>query len=323
MVGSVVISLDCELGWGRHRDVPSGEFVTEGRRNWLRLLRLFDQYDVPATWAIVGHLFLEDCTHQHEGHPAGERCCRRSIDGVPPEQVWFAPDLIEEVMAASVDHEIGCHTFTHRRLDHPSVDQETAERELEESVMTASSWDLDLRSFVFPVNRVAHRNVLREGGIDCYRGRNPLLSSQTDVTRRVGKVRDAFIKTTAPPIVTPYVDEYGLVNVPASQFLYGFEGRARKAATAVRGDPMVMKAKAGIDAAASSDGVFHLWFHPHDFEGRPSGRVRPILEHLRERTESTDLRVETMGDVADRIAPSSPFETTMHRATAVDPVDAP
>lgn len=319
MTGSVVISLDCELGWGRHTDVPSGEFVREGRSNWYRLLDLFEEFDVRATWAIVGHLALSDCDRPHVDHPSGERCCEQSVDGVPPEEVWFGPDLVDAVRSAAVDHEIGSHGFTHWRFDRDGMTESSADSEFAESAAALRDSGGTSTSFVYPVNRVGHRRQLAQNGFDCYRGPNPRIASQTTARRRLGKLRDAVAWAGTPPIVTPSVDEHGLVNVPASLYLYGFEGPARTAVTTVRRDPVVAKAKRGIDAAVASDGVFHLWFHPHDFEGDgEGGRLRPVLEHLRERVESTDLRVETMGDVSRRIRSDRtvPPETRSESATA-------
>ncbi|OYR46468.1 MULTISPECIES: polysaccharide deacetylase family protein [unclassified Halorubrum] len=308
MTGSVVISLDCELGWGRHSNVPSGEFVREGRSNWYRLLDLFAEFDVRATWSIVGHLALSDCDRPHSDHPSGERCCDQSVDGVPPKEVWFAPDLVDAVRLASVDHEIGSHGFTHWRFDRDGMTESSADSEFAESAAALRDSGSAPTSFVYPVNRVGHRRRLAENGFDCYRGPNPRIASQTVLRRRLGKLRDAVAWAGTPPIVTPSVDEYGLVNVPASLFLYGFEGSARSAVTAVSRDPVVAKAKRGIDAAAASDGVFHLWFHPHDFEADgDGGRLRPVLEHLRDRVDSTDLRVETMGDVSRRVRGGQPI----------------
>lgn len=311
-MGSVVISLDGELGWGRHLGVPSASFVRHARQNWDRLLALFEEFDVPATWAVVGHLFLSECERPHLDHPGGERCCERSTDDVAPEEIWFGPDLLEAVRTSDVDHELAGHGFTHWRFDHEEMTGAIAARELRQCVAAASDRGIDFSSFVFPVNRVRYKGLLPEYGFDCYRGPNPRYATRTALQRRVEKMRDAFVRATPPPIVEPVIEEYGLVNVPASLYLFGFEGPARSVAASVRRDPVVAKAKRGIDAAADSDGVFHMWLHPHDLaEDRTAGRMRPILSYLRQQADATNLRIETMGAVASRTLDERPHDVQL------------
>ncbi len=317
-MGSVVISLDGELGWGRHLNVPSGEYVADARSCWYRLLERFDEFDVPATWAIVGHLFHSKCDERHEEHPAGERCCTRAVDDTPAEQIWFGSELVDAVRSADVDHEIASHGYTHWRFDHEGMTEAIAERELRRSIDAAG--EVELSSFVFPVNRMKYRRLLAEYGFDCYRGPNPRHATESTFRRRATKIGDAFVRATPPPIVTPTVDEYGLVNVPASLYLSGFEGPLRSVAAAVGRDPIVAKAKRGIDAAVGSDGVFHMWLHPHDLVAEHgTERMEPILEYLRDRVDATDLRIETMNDVADRVNAGAGSEPNQRVVTGGGP----
>ncbi|HHH53354.1 MAG TPA: hypothetical protein ENK91_06825, partial [Bacteroidetes bacterium] len=58
-MGKLVISLDAEIAWGRidlaNREIFYPLFENT-QRVMKRLLDLFDKYDVPVTWAIVGRL---------------------------------------------------------------------------------------------------------------------------------------------------------------------------------------------------------------------------------------------------------------------------
>ncbi|MFB9806313.1 hypothetical protein ACFFQF_13955 [Haladaptatus pallidirubidus] len=116
---------------------------------------------------------------------------------------------------------------------------------------------------------------------------------------------------TGPPLVTPETDDYGLVNVPASMFLFGSESRVRNLTEGVWDDPLIRSAKRGIDRAADAEeGVFHLWMRPgnfteeHDFE-----RLRVVLEHLAERRDEARVKVLTMGQVASRLRDEDPTTT--------------
>jgi hypothetical protein len=105
-----------------------------------------------------------------------------------------------------------------------------------------------------------------------------------------------------PPLVEPTIDGDGLVVIPPSLFLFGFEGMARTVVEPVLGDPIVEQAIRGIDLAAERDGVLHLWLHPNDLVTGPAvDRLERILSHLRKRLEDSPLAVETMRDVAARI----------------------
>ncbi|MCU4742668.1 polysaccharide deacetylase [Natronoglomus mannanivorans] len=301
-MGTVVISLDMELGWGFHdRSLPE-ERLRNARENCSRLRRLFDSYDVPATWAITGHLFLDSCTERHLGHPADERCCTRSAGALSPHDVWFGPDLVDEIATASVDHELASHGFTHVHFQHECVDAEFASRELAHCADAGARRGFDLTSFVFPVNRVRYRDRLAEHGFGCYRGVNPARLSKRPWEFQARKLSSAALGKPTPPIVEPHLDEYGLVNVPASLYLFNIGRTYGKYLSVMGEDPVVRQAKAGIDRVAETDGVLHLWLHPHDIRtARHHDRLASIVRYLDRKRETSDVRVETMAEIADSV----------------------
>lgn len=299
-MGSVVVSLDAELGWGFHDMArPPTSRIEAARESWERLRTLFDEHDVPATWAIVGHLFLDDCDGKHADHPTPEGWFERERSSWSDRpDLRFAPDLVRRLLDAPTDHEIGSHTFSHVLFDDPGTTREIARAELERSVELAEAWDLSLSSFIYPRNGVAHRRQLAATGFSAYRGRAPTPGGPRGVYETL--VRDRS------QLVEPVVDEFGLVDVPASMFCFGFEGVARTVVESVWEDPMVARARRGIDEAASDDGVFHLWLHPNNLTTeRDLDRMRAIVEYVDRRRSETSLRVETMGEVASRVLASS------------------
>lgn len=300
-MGSAVISLDAELAWGfHHHDELPETIIRRGRGRWRRLCRLLDRHGIPATWAITGHLMESSCQEPHRGHPAGERCCTESGEDLPAGSLWFGDGLVEEVADAEMDHEIASHGFTHVHFQHDAMDREFANRELAACAESAAARDFDVSSFVFPVNRVGYRDLLADHGFDCYRGTRP--DDDGRIRRRAKKLASGLVGRPAPPVVTPRIDDHGLVDVPASLYLFGFQGPVRTAIDRAGTDPVVRQAVAGIDAAADSDGVFHMWLHPHDVRGpRDVARLDAILSHVAARRRSHGLRVETMGDVAERV----------------------
>ena len=302
-MGSVVVSVDAELAWGFHdRRNPPMDRIEAGRRGWLALLDLFEEFSVPATWAVVGHLCLTECDGTHPEHPApiGWFDHERGPDRTPAE-FRFGRDLVTAIRDAGVDHDLGSHTFSHVEMGDPRTTRELARAEVAASIEAARLVGFDPASFVFPRNNVGHRDVLAAYGIRCYRGVRPEPDDGTSLPQPLRKLAEATVGDP-PPLVVPTVDEYGLVDVPASLFLYGFEGLARSVVEPVMGDPIVRQARRGIDAAAGTDGVFHVWLHPNNLVGeREVRRMRAILEYVDRRRRETSLQVETMRDVADRV----------------------
>ena len=304
-VGCVVISLDAELGWGFHDlESPPSTRVESGRRGWSTLLSLFESFDVSATWAVVGHLFLDRCDGAHADHPSPPEWFHRE------RTVWndrpdlrFGPDLIQAICDSPVDHEIGCHGFSHALFGEPATTRSIARAECDRSLELADDWGLSMETFVFPRNSVGHRDVLAETGFRTYRGPTPIPDGSRAVLGSLVSGRSLLVE--------PTVDEYGLVNVPASTFAFGFEGRARSVAETVWADPMVVQARRGIDEAVDGDGVFHLWFHPNNLvTDRDDERIRAILSHLATRRDETGLSVETMGSIGRRVSAESCVEPT-------------
>jgi peptidoglycan/xylan/chitin deacetylase (PgdA/CDA1 family) len=306
-MGSVVVSVDAELGWGHH-DLPDPptDRIEGARAGWSHLVDLFDRYDVPATWAVVGHLLLDDCDGRHVDHPAPEGWfARERGEWRSRPDLRFGRGLVEDLRTADADHDVGCHTFSHVEFGAPDTSRELATAEIRESLAAARDRDLDLRSFVFPRNSVGHRSVLAAGPFICYRGVSPI--SPRGRLRPLRKLSRAL--RGHPLLVEPVVDERGLVNVPASLYLFGFEGWLRSAAERVVGDPVVRQARDGIEQAVHGDGVFHVYLHPNDLtEPRDRRRVERVLAAIADRREDTDLTVETMRGVAERVLARSTDE---------------
>ena len=297
-MGRVVISLDAELAWGFHDldDVP-GQRIQNARSGWRAALSLFDRYEIPATWAVVGHLCLGSCDGTHADHPAPADWFDRDPGGSAADaDRWFAPDLVEAIRRAAVDHEIGCHSFSHVLFDAETTDEALADAELDAALDAAARLPDSPKSFVFPRNRVAHRDRLAEHGFTSYRGRKPREAGEDSVLRAPRKAVRS-VRGRAPPVVDPAVDEWGLVNVPASLYLFEFETRL---GGLLPEHPTVRRARAGVDAAAESSGVFHLWLHPNNLIGDPQReRLRAVLQYIDSRRREGAVSVETMQSIAE------------------------
>ncbi|KAB1185118.1 MULTISPECIES: polysaccharide deacetylase family protein [Haloferax] len=296
-MGSVVISLDAELGWGYlDFDDPPAR-VESARSGWQTLVDLFEEFDIPATWAVVGHLFLDDCDGHHSTHPAPDGWFAKETG------LWrsrpdlrFGRDLIDAVHTSRVGHEIGCHSYSHPQFG--NIDRAFADAEIAACIEVARDYGIELTSFVYPRNDVGHRDVLATHGFTNYRGPSPVFR-ESILPKGVQTLVGGVYTSGGSLLVSPTVDRYGLVDIPASLYLFSFEGIALEIANHLAGDPIVRQAKRGIDQAVKGDGVFHMWLHPNNLDTEYSvERIRTILAYLAAVREQTGLTVETMGDVA-------------------------
>lgn len=300
-MGTIVISVDAELAWGSHdfETVPVDR-VRSARDGWALLLEQFDRYDLPATWAVVGHLFLDECDGVHADHPSLSGWFDADPGGTAAENPeWFGHGLVEAIRAADVAHDVGGHSFSHRQLN-PDLPSEIARAEVAATVEAAAAKGFDLESFVHPGNVVAHEHLLGEYGFTCYRGRAPDVGAGGSTASAIRKLLGGL--GSEPRLVRPEIDAHGLVNVPASLYLFELDGRPKHVLDRVGADPVVTRAKRGIDAAAEDDGLFHVWLHPNNIvESVDESRIAEVFRYVDEVRDRTDLTVETMASVADRV----------------------
>ena len=74
MTGTFALTFDTELIWGSFDTLTPERFVQrypDVRRIIDRTLPMLERYEVAATWAVVGHLFLRSCVRGASGlaHP--------------------------------------------------------------------------------------------------------------------------------------------------------------------------------------------------------------------------------------------------------------
>jgi peptidoglycan/xylan/chitin deacetylase (PgdA/CDA1 family) len=274
---AVVISVDFELAWALRYDRgvanPLERAIEAARRTRTHvplLLDLFDHYKVPATWATVGHLFLERC--ECRGGRAHPDMIRPSFfenenwryahgdwyDDDPcsswseaPE--WYAPDLIRDILSRPVQHEVACHTFSHIPCNQEHCPPDLLRAELQECQRLASEWDLVLRSFVFPANLAGNLAVLKELGFQNYRFHGYY---HLDIPKR---------------------DEWGLLRLPGGIFLERPSGFPVKA--------WVNSLHRCVARAIQTGTLLHLWLHPSCSRENVTQVLPALLDDLVSRRE--------------------------------------
>ncbi|MDS0278467.1 polysaccharide deacetylase family protein [Halomicroarcula sp. S1AR25-4] len=304
--GAFVVSLDTELAWGTFdvgkidRYEPA---YREARGVVEDLCTLFDEYEVPATWAVVAHL-LEDCGGVHAAGPEptypwvdgwhDALPCRTGVD----RDLWYAPDIVDRIRSCTVDHEIGLHGYTHVLLGESGCHREAAEREVGTAMAVANDHGLDPQSYVFPRNRIGHRDVLADAGIDVYRGRDARWFerwSLPSLARKPPRYLEEALHRT-PPSVWPRERE-GLLELPGSQVFRPYHDGWQW----THPDSQRRRAVAGLNRAAATGGIFHLRFHPFDLgfdRERLLGVFESILAHAESLSIEGALVPMTMSDAA-------------------------
>lgn len=315
--GVFLLSLDTELAWGfvhlPESQHPVHQF-SKVRHIVDRLLRLMERYEIRATWAVVGHLFLERCRPVNgQKHPEIVRpqCDWLPRDWLGPDPCgdaeqhpfWYAPDIVDSILGCRTPQEIGCHTFSHVFADDPGCTEESFDSELRACKSLAEQRGIKLRSFVFPKNRVGHTDLLARHGFTSYRGaqsfwyaglRRPMWS----IAYRIDS-----LSPLAPEVSQP-VQTNGVWNFPASLYYSHRDGWGRWVPVSLR----VLKAKRGLRNAVKHRGIFHLWFHPYniatDMEGLLTGleRIFTVVSQLR---DEGLIENPTMGDLAEQLSNSA------------------
>src|SRR5207248_7964979 len=163
---ALVISLDLELAWGVRDHMPIARY----RKNLLgvrqaipAILRLFEQYEIHATWAAVGLLFAETRQELLDSLPTrrpqytNPRLSPYSgLEQLGAEEAMdpchFGGSLLRQIVATP-HQEIGSHSFSHYYCLEAGASLESFRDDLAAAQRAAARRGMLLRSFVFPRNQ--------------------------------------------------------------------------------------------------------------------------------------------------------------------------
>lgn len=311
MNGSFVISLDFELLWGvrDHADKDSyGDNIIGAREAVLRILDLFVENDVKATWATVGFLFCEDKDHLMSCLPEVKPNYNRATlsnyayfdevgNNEKDDPYYFAPSLVQAITDAP-GQEIGTHTLSHFYCLEDGATLSAFEADLVVARQLAKRRDITLKSIVFPRNQYGpeHLEVCKRQGFSHYRG-NP-----SGWAYRAGKGTEQTSMRRALRLVDAHTGALGTHefepdsgiprDVPASRFLRPCAGRLAPF------HPFhVATIKRGMTKAAKSGTGYHLWWHPHNFGVEIEANLaalRDIISHFNFLRDTRRMRSAAM-----------------------------
>ena len=316
--GAFVVSLDFELHWGV-RDHVTGKSSYQrnlwgARKAIPKMLSLFQEFEIAATWATVGLLFAQSKSEVATYLPAikpayenprldayRERCGENELD----DPLHYAPNLIA-LIQNTPKQEIGCHTFSHYYCLEPGQSREAFAADIQSAVLLARQRGIRLESIVFPRNQVnfEYLSLLPQFGFTNYRGSESGWAFIADpsrrktIVRRAARLADQYISVYPNKLST--WDELeasdSLCNVRGSMFLRPFAPHAK-----IVDNIRLHRIGTCIREAAVTGRVFHLWWHPHNFGAYTEENLqflRSVLEIVAECRTAYRLRSLSMSEVA-------------------------
>ena len=306
--GIFILSLDMELAWGmRGAKYMMPRFAKE-REIIDALLALLEKYKLKATWAMVGHLFLDSCRPINGvKHPEIVRPTYNWLKGdwfdidpasnIQKAPAWYGRDIVYKILNCKVGQEIACHTFSHMLIGDSGCSAETFESELKVSRNLAWQQGVGLKSFVFPKNMAAHLDTLAKNKFICFRGANDnWYKNFPSQPKKLAHVLDNYFllptRATAPQKIE------GLWNLAGNYFYVHRDGWAKLLPVSFR----VAKSKVGIKNAVQQKKIFHLWFHPFNMvSGRKDllAGLEKILFYVNSLSLAGKLENLTMGETAE------------------------
>ncbi|RFU64885.1 polysaccharide deacetylase family protein [Peribacillus glennii] len=325
--GSLVISLDCELYWGMRDIMTIHEYIENllGVRQVVpKLLELFREFGIHATWATVGFLFFESREQllknlpvtkpEYLDRPLNPYLSIKNI-GLNEEEdpFHFGLSLIQKVMSFP-NQEIGTHTFSHYYCLERGQNISSFKADLEAAINTGKMYDIKIKSLIFPRNQFNpdYLAVCKEMGITSFRGNEtawmyrPSSRKDESLWKRAFRLIDAYINLSGHhtyPI--DYFEKQSIpLNIRSSRYLRPFKPKL-KTLERIRLNRILKS----MTFAAKNNHVYHLWWHPHDFGSHVDINLkflRNILEHYQMLQHKYGMTSINMEELTSSICPSFP-----------------
>ena len=316
--GIFLVSLDFELLWGI-RDFAGQSKVDEilrTRQVVPRLLEMFQEFDIHATWATVGFLFFDSRNEliaslpkrrpsyaNHALSPYENLVAELGVDE-KDDPSHYAPSLIRQIIQTP-HQEMATHTFSHYYCLEEGQTPEDFDHDLKASLRAAEKFDLKSTSIAFPRNQYDDKylTVCAGNGLLVYRGTENLWFRQSSKRRahrqwgrRIMRILDAYFNISGANAYSLPAMEGQLINLPSSRYLRSYSKKFSGF------EPLRLKRiTSSMTIAAKSKQAFHLWWHPEDFSKNTKenlGFLRKILMHYAELQDKYGMQSYTMQETA-------------------------
>jgi hypothetical protein len=280
MCGQFVISLDFELHWGATEKwdiVDNIEYFKNARKSVICILRLFEQYNIHATWATVGYLFAKNkkqlLTFCPDNKPTYENKSLSSYPLIENRQIGrdevedpfhYAPSLIKEIIKTP-NQELASHTFSHFYCNEKGQTQDQFKADIQAAQAIAEcNFNIRLKSLVLPRNQFnpEYLNVVKENNINTVRS-NPQVwfwNSHAKWTQFARAFDTLLPISKTLTYELPHKCNKKPLLLPASRFLRPYI-RREKLIQSLK----IKRIKNEMTNAAFREKCYHLWWHPHNF----------------------------------------------------------
>ncbi len=292
--GTFIISLDFELFWGifDKADISKRIHYFDNTLAVIPdVLKLFESYNIQATWASVGFLFFNDMTDLKKHlpdripHYTNKKLSAyhyiNTLYDDKYEKYHFAPDLIRQILQTN-GQEIGSHTLSHYYCLAEGQNIEDFEADLKQHVAVAKRFGIKLKSLVFPRNQYnqAYEAVLLKYSVEYIRT-NPDVwfwdtTKKETLLTKIFRTADAYIPLHNNLFTLENTDynKSQIIKIPASRFFRPLS--PYKILNKIR----LNRIKNEMTRAAKQKKIYHLWWHPHNFGQNPEKSLKELTELL-------------------------------------------
>ncbi len=308
-IGYFVFSLDTELatGYFDKDEARARTFSPDGsRERWAIkcLLDILEEFNLTATWAVVGHLFYKECEECEICPILDWRGKYKSFEEVyhTNHPLWYGGDIIETILSRIGTHEIGFHGYTHALFGESIMSKEKAQVEINEWLRVAGRYGIVPRTVIFPRDLAGHLDLFEKAGFTNYRSEAhyPLIIRNRYFGKYV-KTMDHILSISTPPVYSlDQVEQKGLVNFRESQHLFAFNRKVELLLDSHNLQNLrVRRIVKGIKKAAREKKIFHLWAHPWEFRTEKDFlKLRYIFNYVVKEVKAGGMQSIGMAELA-------------------------
>lgn len=290
-----IFSIDTEMLWGpaggqdgvyQYNLIKKNE--NEMRDVFSTLLNLFEKYNVPVTWAIVGHLFLDRCnidtcqtTINMKKYGYTYPWYRDPCSNLQKDPLYYGKDIVEKILHNPIKHELAYHSFSH--VCFTSISREMAEDEIKESKRIEKEWNIKFISFVYPMNEIAYVDILKKYDFKIYRSKTPLiLQNQNHYFSK--QIENGLSKIIAPSVEPLW--ENGIWNLKSSMTFFDSQ----------LPNSLMIRFKIGLERAIKNKRIFHIWLHPWNlfYYKKLASDLEEMLYYVSKKRDNKKITIMTM-----------------------------
>jgi peptidoglycan/xylan/chitin deacetylase (PgdA/CDA1 family) len=319
--GTLMISLDLELRWGLVDSIPVGQQVerfSNAQQGARKLLALFREHNINATWNIVGMLARSSREDIAAHLPALLPTYRDSSlspfplddaigDSEEHDPSHFAHSLVKSIIETP-GQDLASHSYSHYYCLEQGQTAEQFKADIEAAVDMGDSLGSVPKTIAFPRNQInpEYMEILARHGFIAYRGYQNYwaerINGRTDrrLHRRAARlvnshiplsghdtfdISDILARRTTPPY-----------EIPASRLL-----SFRRLPVLGSKKLQITRIKRDIKYAAKRSRYFHLWWHPHNFGADLTvglDIVRELIECYESARDNYGMTSKSMTEVA-------------------------